>query len=100
MSLWLEVARGAAGLNTLLLAGLGIVWWRRYRRHGARHTLVLLVVGGFLFAENLLWTYLYFVESSYVSWFTAVGPGLQAGITGLCGLELVALAALATITLR
>lgn len=100
MSIWLEVARGATGLNLVLLLSLGAVWWSRYRRHGARHTGMLLLIAGTLFAENLLWMYLYFIETDYVSWFRAVDVGLQAGITGLCGLELIALAILAGVTFR
>jgi len=100
MSLWLDAARIAAGLNVVVLAALGAVWFRNYRQHGAAHTLGLLVFAAFLLLENLLWLYLYVLRDDFVGWFVATGPDVQAGITMLCGLELVALAFLARITLQ
>lgn len=100
MTLWLDAARAAAGVNVLLLVTLGSVWLRGYRRHGARHTLGLLVFAAFLLVENALWLYLYVLHPSFVGWFVATDPDVQAGVTMLCGLELVALVALARITWR
>ncbi|WP_313696193.1 hypothetical protein [Halorarum halobium] len=100
MTIWLEAARVAAGVNTLLLLALGTVWLRNYRRHGAEHTLGLLVVAGFLLVENLLWLYFYLAHPAFIGWFVASGADVQAGVTMLCGLELVALAFLARLTLR
>lgn len=98
MTLWLDVARAAAGANVILLVGLASVWSRNYRRHGARHTLSLLVVAAFLLVENLLWLYLYVLRADFVGWFEATGTDVQAGVTMLCGLELVALVVLARLT--
>ena len=98
MTVWLDVARGAAGVNVALLLGLGAVWLRNYRQHGARHTLGLLVVGGFLLAENLLWLYFYLAHPAFVGWFVDATADVQVGVTMLCGLELVALAFLARLT--
>ncbi len=98
MSLWLDAARLAAGVNLLLAAGLGAIWLRNYRRHGASHTLALVVVAGFFVAENALWLFLYALHSDFYGWFLASGTDIQAGVTMLCGLELVALLALARIT--
>lgn len=100
MTVWLEVARVAAGANALLLLAMGSVWLRNYRRHGASHTLGFLVVGGFLLVENLLWLYFYLAHPAFVGWFVDAGTDVQAGMTLLCGLELVALVVLARITLR
>lgn len=99
MSLWLEAARVAAVGNVALLLVLGRVWLRGYRDHGASHTLGLLTVGGFLLVENLLWLYLYVLRSDFVGWFNAASGDVQIAMTLLCGLELVALAFLARLTL-
>ena len=98
MSLWLDVARIAAGLNVVLLGALGFVWLQGYRDHGASHTLGLLVFAGFLFVENLLWIYLYAMHPAFIGWFVKSGGDIQVGMTMLCGLELAALGFLARIT--
>lgn len=94
----LEVAWGAAGLNVVLLLLLGSVWLRNYRRHGAQHTLGLLVFAAFLLVENLLWLYFYLLHPAFRGWFAGAGPTVQVGVTLLCGLELVALVVLAWLT--
>lgn len=96
----LHVARAIAALNAGLLLALGSVWLRNYRRHGASHTLGLLVFAAFLFVENALWLYLYVVHADFVGWFVVAGTDVQLGVTLLCGLELVALSVLSWITWR
>lgn len=98
MSLWITVARLTAVANILLAAGLGAVWLQNYRRHGANHTLALLVVAGFLLAENALWLFFYALHPHFVGWFVNSPTDIQVGVTMLCGLEFVALVALARIT--
>lgn len=100
MAVWLEVARAAAGVNVVLLLALGSVWLRNYRRHRARHTLGLLVVGAFLLVENALWLYFYLLHPAFIGWFVAATLDVRVGVTLLCGLELVALAFLARLTWR
>ncbi|MEF8790200.1 MAG: hypothetical protein V5A61_08745 [Haloarculaceae archaeon] len=100
MTLWLDVARAVAGVNVLVLLALGSVWLRGYRDHGARHTLGLLTFAAFLLVENLLWLYLYVLHPAFVGWFVASATDVQAGVTMLCGFELVALAFLSRITWR
>lgn len=100
MSLWLTVARLAAGANVVLLAVLGSIWLRNYRDHGARHTLMLLVFAGFLFVENLVWLYVYVVREDVVGWYLATGTDVQVSLMLLCGLEFVALAVMTAITAR
>ncbi|WP_458209334.1 hypothetical protein [Haladaptatus sp. NG-SE-30] len=99
MTLWLDVARTAAGVNLLLLLALGSVWLHNYRRHGAKHTLGLLVFAAFLLVENALWLYFYVFHPAFVGWFVNAGVDVQFGMMLLCGFELVALAFLARITL-
>ena len=98
MGVWLDLALAAAAANVALLVALGSVWLRSYRRHGARHTLGLLVFATFLLVENALWLYFYTLHAGFVGWFENAGPDVQVGVTLLCGLELVALAFLARIT--
>lgn len=100
MSAWLDLARVAAGVNVLLLVALGAVWFRNYRRHGAAHTLGLVVFAAFLLVENLLWLYLYVLRSDFVGWYAETSADVQMGMAMLCGLELVALAFLARVTWR
>ena len=100
MSLALWAARLAAGANVLLLAALLWIWRGAYRQHGARHTLGLLVVGGFLLVENLLWVGLYTLSDPFVGWFEISDAPIQFGLFALCGLETVALVALFVITRR
>ncbi|WP_435319443.1 hypothetical protein [Haloarchaeobius sp. TZWSO28] len=100
MTLWLEAARIAAGVNAVLLLALGWVWLGNYRSHGARHTLGLLVFAAFLLVENALWLYFYLLHPAFIGWFEAAGTDVQVGVTLLCGLELVALAFMAHLTLR
>lgn len=98
MNVWLALGRLVTGLNLVLLVGLTYVWFRNYRRHGARHTLALLVFGGFLLLENVLWLYLYVVNTGYIDWYNATGADIQISIMGLCGLEFVALLVLSRLT--
>lgn len=98
MSIWLDAARLAAGVNVLLLLGLGWVWLSNYRRHGAAHTLGLLVFAALLLVQNALWLYFYVLHPQFIGWFENASVDVQIGVTLLCGLELVALAFLARIT--
>lgn len=98
MSVWLDVGLAAAAVNVGLLAALGYVWLGNYRQHHASHTLGLLVFGGFLMVQNALWLYFYGVHPAFIGWYVNAGLDVQLGLTGLCGLETVALAAMARIT--
>jgi len=98
MTLQLNVALAAAGINVVLLVGLLAVWVRSYREVGATHTLGLIVFATFLLVENLLWLYFYGVDRTYRSWFVAISPESQWGLSLLCGFELVALLFLGKIT--
>jgi hypothetical protein len=90
----------AAAANVVLLVALGSVWARNYSRHGAAHTLGLLVFATFLLVENVLWLYFYVLHDGFIGWYGATGTDVQMGIVMLCGLELVALLFLTYITWR
>lgn len=98
MVIWLDIARAAAAVNLVLLFGLGSVWVRNYRQHGARHTLGLLVFAVFLLVENALWLFFYIFHPRFIGWFVNAGTDIQVGMSFLCGLELVALVVLVRIT--
>lgn len=98
MGLWIDIARFAAGLNVLLLVGLGVVWGRNYRQLRSKHALGLLVFGGFLLAENLLWLYVYLLDPALTGWMYGAAPFAQRAMTGLCVLESVGLLFLAWVT--
>lgn len=98
MSVWLDISRVAAAANLVVLLGLGAVWLRNYRQHGARHTLGLLVFAVFLVVENALWLYLYILRSDFVGWFVNASGDVQMGMMLLCGLEFVALVVLVRLT--
>ncbi|MFB6188685.1 MAG: hypothetical protein ABEI57_02265 [Halapricum sp.] len=100
MSVWMTVAEAAAVVNLLLLGALGSVWFRNYRRHGASHTLAYLVFAVFLFVENALWLYLYVFNDAFSGWYSVTTSTIQLSMALLCGLETVALIAVARITLR
>lgn len=98
MSVWLSIGRLATVLNLGLLLVLSAIWLRNYRTHGASHTLALLIFGGFLLVENLVWLYLYVFSQGYIAWYNATTVDIQVMITALCGLEFVALAILTRLT--
>lgn len=100
MSTLLNASLLAAGLNAVLLLGLLTVWVQSYRAVGAAHTLGLVVVGSFLLIENGLWLYFYGIDATFRGWYVAVAMMPQVGMFALCGLETVALAVLAYITLQ
>lgn len=100
MGIWLDVARVTAALNVFVLLSLGYVWVGNYRRHGADHTLGLVVVGAFLLVENVLWVYFYVLDEDYVDWFLATDATMQLGLSMLCVLEFGALVFLAHLTWR
>ena len=60
MSLMLDAARLAAGLNIVLLLIVIGVWARTYREIKAPFTLASMVFAGFLLAENVVALYFYF----------------------------------------
>lgn len=100
MAIWLDLARVAIGLNLILLAALGGVWLRRYAAFGARHTLMLLIFAAVLGLQNLLWLYFYTLHAGFIDWYLVAGIDVQVGVFALCGLELVGLAVLSSMTLR
>jgi hypothetical protein len=100
MGVWMTVAQAAAAVNLLLLGALGWIWIDNYRSHGASHTLAYLVFAAFLFVENVVWLYLYVLDDAFIGWYEVTTPTIQMSMAALCGLETVALLAVARITWR
>lgn len=76
MGLWLEVTRLAAAFNVVVLAGLGLVWFRNYRQFHSKHTLGLLVFSLLMLAENAIALYLFTVDPMLSPWFESSVPEL------------------------
>lgn len=98
MTLWVDVARVAIVGNLALLVGLLWLWGRTYRALGSKHSLGLVVFGGFLFAENAFALYFYFLHPVLRVWVSSVPPIAQGAMTLLRVLELFALAVLFWVT--
>lgn len=60
MSLMLDAARVAAGVNIVLLLGLITIWARTYSEVRAPMTLGTIIFAVFLLAENVVALYFYF----------------------------------------
>lgn len=92
MSLLLDVARVAAGLNVVLLLFLASVWARNYREIRSKQTLGTLVFALLLTAENLLALYYYTLSGLALS-----APAIRA-MMYLQVLEFLAVAFLTWVT--
>jgi hypothetical protein len=100
VSVWIDVARVAAAVNLFVLAGLAVVWGRNYRTFRSKHAAGLLVFAVLLFAENAVALYIYQADPTLSVWFaTAVPDVAWRALLALHVLELVALVALARVTL-
>lgn len=71
MGLWIDVVRGAAAVNVLLLLGLCAIWGRNYLDLRSKHTLGLLVFGSLLLAENLLALWVFGFDPVLSDWFAS-----------------------------
>lgn len=100
MTLWVDVARVAIGVNLLLLLSLLYVWGRNYAALRSSHALGLLLFGSFLFLENGLAFYFYLFEPTLRVWVESVPRLAQGAMTALRLFEFVALAFLTWTTWR
>ena len=98
MTLWVDVARVAIVLNLVLLGGVLSVWGRNYWRVRSKHTLGLVVFGGFLLLENGFALYLYFLDPVIRVWVSSIPEIAQVAMTALRLLETGGFAFLAWIT--
>lgn len=93
------MARIAAAVNLLLLAGLATVWGRNYLSFRSKHAAGLLVFAVLLFMENALALYIYQADPTLSAWFaTAVPVVAWRALLALHVLETVALVALVRVT--
>lgn len=99
MSVWVDAATVATGLNVLLLCALGYVWGRNFLALRTKHTAGLLVFAALLLAENALALYYYLVDPTLSIWYATQAPRplWQATIV-LHILEFVGIAVLTWIT--
>lgn len=100
MSIWIDAAVAAAGINAILLAVLGAVWVQNYRRLGSKHTLGMVVFAALLLVENLFAVYFYLLDPVRSVWFSTAVPDVAwQALLSFHGLELVALLFLTWVTL-
>ncbi|MFC6725289.1 hypothetical protein ACFQE1_13100 [Halobium palmae] len=100
MTVWVDVARVAIAVNLLLLASLVYVWGRNYAELRSSLALGLLLFGVFLFLENGLAFYFYFLEVTLRVWVESVPVLAQLAMTALRVCETVALLFLTWTTWR
>jgi hypothetical protein len=74
MSLWVDIARIATGLNVVLLLGLAYIWGRNFAELRTKHPLGLLVFSLFLLAENAFALYYYLLDPTLSVWFNTQVP--------------------------
>lgn len=98
MTLWVDVARVAIGVNLLLLAALLVVWGRNYREFRSKQTLGLVLFAGFLFLENGLAFYFYMMHPVLKVWVADIPTVAQLAMTALRVAELGGLAFLTWVT--
>lgn len=99
MSIWVDAARVATGLNVLLLAGLAVVWGRNYLAIRSKHTLGLLLFAAFLLAENAFAFYYYLLDPTLSGWFSTQVPAVAwRAMMLLHALETIALVFLTWVT--
>jgi len=83
MNTWITIASGLAALNVLLLAALGFVWLRNYRRFKTPLVLGLLAFAVVMLVENLAAIYFFlsmgmlYAGDTLAQQFVAVLRGLQ-----------------------
>jgi hypothetical protein len=100
MSIWIDAARVATAVNVLLLATLGAVWLRNYRRLRSKHTLGMVLFAAILLVENAFALYFYLLDPVLSVWFsTQVPDPAWRALLGFHVLETLALAFLAWVTL-
>jgi len=100
MTLWVDVARVAIGINLLLLLSLVYVWGRNYAELRSPLALGLVLFGTFLFLENGMAFYFYFLEETLRVWVESVPTIAQTAMTLLRVCETVALVFLTWTTWR
>lgn len=74
MSIWIDMARLATGVNLVLLAVLVTIWGRNYRQLRSRQTLGMAVFAVLLFVENGFALYVYLVDPILSVWFSTNVP--------------------------
>jgi hypothetical protein len=100
MSIWIDAARVATGVNVLLLLALCAVWGRNYYELRSKHALGLLIFAGLLLFENGFAFYYYLIDPKLSAWFATKVPDIAWQVMLLFHvLETLALGFLAWITL-
>ncbi len=100
MSLLIEAAKVATGINIVLLLALCVVWGRNTLRFGSKHTVGMLIFALLLLAENAFTLYYYMVDPTLSDWFrTGVPPVAWRAMLLFRVLEMLAIAFLTWVTM-
>jgi len=100
MSILIDAARIAVGLNVVLLAVVMAVWGRNYRKLRSKHTLGMLVFATLLLLENAFAFYFYSIDPTLSFWFDTQVPDVAWRVMLLFHvLELLAIAVVTWTTL-
>jgi len=100
MSIWIDMARLATGVNLLLLAVLIVIWGRNYRQLRSRQTLGMLVFAALLLVENAFALYVFSLDPVLSLWFSNQVPDpAWRAMSVFHVLETVAIAFLTWVTL-
>lgn len=91
MTIWLDLARLAAGLNIVLLLGLTYVWGTNALKFGTKHTYGLVTFSGLLLIENALTLYIFTFDPTLRSWMEGSIPLAQGAMMAVRGVEFIAL---------
>lgn len=100
MSIWIDLARIATGVNVLLLAVLIAIWGRNYAQLRSRQTLGMVVFAVLLLVENLFAFYVFSLDPVLSLWFSneVPDPAWQA-MSVFHVVETIAIAFLTWVTL-
>ena len=100
MSIWIDMARVATGVNIVLLLGLIAIWGRNYQQLRSRQTLGMLVFALLLLVENGFALYVYMLDPLLSVWFSTKVPDPAWQAMSLFHvIETLALAFLAWVTM-
>lgn len=100
MSILINIAQVAAGVNIILLLVLCYIWGSNYLELRSKHTLGLLIFAVFLLLENALALYVYLIDPELSLWFNTAVPDIAwQAMLALHILEMIGIAFLTWVSI-